>query len=207
MDLAKVVDFLKVLWDLCHGWLFCHRSSFMDDLITKCHNENPLTRSKSLAGTCVFVSYIQVLRATLHYQRFALACFGILLYLPCFASACFGVMHFCFVSVSDLLVCFSHCLRYRLQQSLKIGFAGVSPTLSWNLIQQTQQAVGTPAKAPPMEISERSSPSKRTEHTRSPATSKSPRRAEQRLDRLIAEANKERIPRGWGTSRENWLEP
>ena len=81
--------------------------------------------------------------------------------------------------------------------------SGVSQTLSWSVTQQNQQTVGAPANVPPMEISERSRPNKRHDHSRSPTTSKSPRRnteargsdqpltAGQRLDQWIAGSHRQ----------------
>jgi len=67
--------------------------------------------------------------------------------------------------------------RFRpFQEHRRTHRSGASQTLSWSVIQQNQQAVGTPANLPPMEISERSRPPKRSDHSRSPVTSKSPRR-------------------------------
>ena len=83
--------------------------------------------------------------------------------------------------------------------------SAVSQPLSWNLIQHT---VGTPTNVAPMDVSERSRPSKRSDYVRSSVASASPRRnsgargsdqvplaADQRLDMLIAES-RSNIPRG-----------
>ena len=89
--------------------------------------------------------------------------------------------------------------------------SGMSQALSWSVV-GGQQAVVTPVEVQPMEISERSRPSKRIEHNgpRSSVTSKSPRRvseargsdqpltADQRLDQLIAGSIRETSPRGRG---------
>ena len=111
LDLAKVVDSVV---GICVMLLLLSRSSVMDEKPT---NKVPgwQTYSRDQKVVLEHVSlfwHITVLRATLHYQSFALACFCL--------------VQFCLILVSDLLVCFSHCFRYRLQQSPNIGFAGLS---------------------------------------------------------------------------------
>ena len=100
-------------WDLCH--VAGSRSSVMDNRKWQ-KNSHKVPRWKTYSRDQKVVLehvslfwHITVLRATLHYQSFALACFCL--------------VQFCLISVSDLLVCFSHCLRYRLQQSLNIGWS------------------------------------------------------------------------------------
>ena len=92
--------------------------------------------------------------------------------------------------------------------------SGMSQALSWSVV-GGQQAVVTPVEVQPMEISERSRPSKRIEHNgpRSSVTSKSPRRvseargsdqpltADQRLDQLIAGSIRETTWMGGGLAK------
>ena len=85
--------------------------------------------------------------------------------------------------------------------------SGTSQSLSWSLI---QQSAVTPANTESRDMDHRSRPAKRAERTKSPHKSKSPRRnstargsdqpltADQRLDQLIAEDIRSRVPRGGG---------